>query len=294
MTPHIRTPRLIVALVAVLALVASAVAQAPPGTPALLQPHGNPTGPGYVTATPPWYYQVVPATTALPWPTNVSLLDVLATQGYNAAGGWTINRFDLPGNYRLDSYFAFADTVVEPPVYGFPGSSNNWTGSGGAFMALGLAPNAGATLPGDGRVHWLQVLHTNSPYNALNPIADGDWSWYIDNDANKKNSPFYDVAFGAANASGLVDDPSRPYGPKHWRAYTFVAAEDRRGGKKELYVANQGVYWGFDDPPASPNAVPAPGGIVLAGMSLCTLLAWRRAKGLLGKKEAATNPGLAA
>jgi hypothetical protein len=262
-------------------------AQPPPGGGGqLLTPNNNPTGPSHVDAA-PWYYSVPPATTAIAWPASWQPTDgvqkILETQGYNSGGskGWTVNRFDLPGDYRLDLYYAWANTVARPSTYNYGGTPLNAPGHGGAFIALGWVPAPGAQLPGDGIVHWLQFISTtDSPATVGTPtIEEGGYKWYIDN-KNNPISPLYDVgANGPANQQGLRDTPQAPNGLITWNAYTFIATQDVSDpANKRMWVANTGVTWGFTDPPAEVQvqAVPGPNGLILAVVGAVVAVSARR------------------
>ncbi len=203
----------------------------------------------------------------MPGDGGTGLLNILAAQGYSAANGWNISRFDIQGSISLGTYLAY---VEQAPTLQ-QGTLNPFTpqatpGGGGAEIGLGYSPG-----PGDpsgaghalNNAHWLQIVITNSPSkDAIGITFDGN-TYYIDNQGNKANSPFYDDIPGAfgftANATDIIDAPVRGYSSStFWYAETFIATGDLNA--KVLQISNQAIQWGFYDPV---TAVPEPSTLVL-------------------------------
>jgi hypothetical protein len=239
-------------------------------------PNGNPTGP-YYAVSPPGYipgYQVFvqPATTAMVWTETVSIFDVLGAQGYSAANGWTIGFFGLSGKYQLDTYYAWTETSPAITQGSMTLDSTSLPGRGGALIGLSYHPQGNDPTAG---VHWLQVVVTNDPQANAIGVTDGGLTYHLDNLGNVNNSPFYDDAGGAANATDFIDSPYRPYSATgYWRGYALVATGDLQN--KQIQLATQGVYYGFDDPIITTPA-PAPPGLMLA-IPAFAMIVWRYRK----------------
>jgi hypothetical protein len=101
-----------------------------PAQAAFLTPNGNPTGDS--VAWSPWYppgveaYRYQVSIFAAQYgvfeddPAGLSMIGpALEAQGFSAANGWTITRFDLEGDLRLDRYFAWAESVPATTLRGF-------------------------------------------------------------------------------------------------------------------------------------------------------------------------------
>lgn len=179
----------------------------------LLTPSGNPTGAS--SANSPIvglssYYTVSLFPSNAYLATGSSwLAPALGAQGFDAAHGWTINYFMLAGDFRLDTYKAWAETmpaVAEPTI-----SVDAEAANGGGGAAIGLH-YTGA----DGQ-HWIQVVRTNSPLGGVpgyNSPSDPGYTWYIDDAPNlpnlAKDGPFYDAHY-TATATDFIDTPGRTY-----------------------------------------------------------------------------------
>jgi hypothetical protein len=231
---------------------------------ALLIPNGNPTGAnpasqwnGSSTLVPsPASYRVAGD---CPW-----IIPALNAEGFNAANLWTINTVALNGDITLGTYVPWVNTdpAITQGAFNFPAEGK--LGFGGANIGLGYNPKAGD--PTGAGVHWIQVIHTNSPsaFGTGNAggVPVGGYTNYIDNGYNGNagngfnpptpNNPFYDDlgAGYAANSTDFVDAPARVIANGvDWQAQVFVAtwapnnANDRtKGGTITLY---DGVWWGF-------------------------------------------------
>jgi len=256
-----------------LALVSPAYAQPPPppGGGFILTPNGNPTGPSSASES-YWYgtYTVSlspgQANTLQLWPNNITLSDVLGAQGFTAANGWTINRFNVQGNVTLNAYLAWTETA---PAYTSPSGLINYAaaahpGAGGA--ELGLTYNPQGADPSGADVHWLQIISTNAPdpnYPHGTAQDGSGLTYYVDDGpvANPTASgPWYDLT-GAANSTDFFDAPARTYaGSTQWLGMVFIGTWDLNN--ETIDISNQAVVWGFTDPLTPAATVPEPSSLL--------------------------------
>ena len=186
-----------------------------------MTPNGNPTGPSSAESPLYWlsYYYTVSlspgqAVTPQAWPVNLTLSDVLGAQGFTAANGWTINRFNLQGNMTLNTYLAFAEAK---PAYNSPDGSLIFPGGavpGAGGAELGLTYNPQGTDPSGFGVHWIQIVATNDPIpNPNGSVQAGNGTTYYVDDAAVDNptmdGPWYDQPDTFANSTNFFDAPRR-------------------------------------------------------------------------------------
>jgi MYXO-CTERM domain-containing protein len=203
------------------------------------------------------------------------LFGALRAQGYDdsptvpVAQRWTFNRIALEGSLNLDTYRAYVNNA---PVVSVNGANvyqpTPCNGLGGA--AFGLSYTAAGNDP-TANLHWIQVIHTNSP---LGGGGVGPFTNYLDNAANTGTSPYYDFTGtwqGGTSPTGpnwLADRPRREFADGlDWEAQVFLATGNLATRTLNIY---DGVWWGYG---LTTNA-PTPGTLALLGMG--GLIAARR------------------
>lgn len=178
---------------------------------------------------------------------------------------WTITTGTLTGTLNLDENYAWVDTEPAVARYGFNLGSVNRSGAAGAQMAVGYTPGNGD--PARNSVHWIQIIHTNSPSdfgtaNGVGLLNDVGFTYYVDNGANNganaRVTPFYDAGY-AANGQGFIDSPFRYEPNVVWDAWCFLATGDLASRTLKIY---DGWSWGF-----TTSTVPAPSSLALLALA---------------------------
>ena len=202
----------------------------------------------------------------------------LNAQGFNSAGGWTINWVALTGSLSLQTYYAW---VTQQPTENI---NNTNFGGQGPFIDFGGADIRVLYTPGNGdptgnSVNWIQGIYTNSPISGLGTNyynAGGGYFEYLDNAGTYGTNPNYNNGVGAnpTTSTGFLDIPARggaPYTNVLWEAQVFV--DTFNAGTKTINIYSNGVWWGYNY-----IAVPEPSTIVLLSIGAVGLVAvaWRR------------------
>ena len=216
----------------------------------------------------------------------VPLQQILNAQKFTNANNWTLNTTKVDAGevvYNLTQY-----TLLDNPGVGF----GEKVGFSMVTQPLGIpTPGAGDTIT----MHWLQVVNTNAQVNGYGFTLNGQPGvWQADNgqtDGSKVDGthngsgnnngnfgPYYDSGFDSKfDPDKDFSVPPNFYDFPHWYsgigtsllfdAFPTWDVYNATAGTDTMYVASEGVQWGF-------QIVPEPASIIVWSCLIVMGLTW--------------------
>jgi hypothetical protein len=163
----------------------------------------------------------------------------------------------------LNSRFWHALAVNDAEALGPPDQTAGSTGRVGQSLFIRYRPWEWQGDPAPDTIHWLQFATFSVPVPLPNNQTIPANTLVIDNKGSQ-NTPFYDVAGGAAEGEGFVDVPSAQLGqlgPVCFTADLFLVSPDP--DVAGAWIIWPGVHWSWQAA-LFPAVQPLPGGLVPA------------------------------